>query len=246
MQAPATRLTGAGAGAKKYDVLSALALAGLDNAALPSQRALRLIALITMRYNWAADVLSIGHTELERIWSVSKRTVIREMDALRSLGLLVVLRRGRKGKVTTYRLDISAVRRLAADELVNDATGIDSRLSATHEVTAVDGETCSSIHKHTETVPDKTSDNPLWETILKRLPDTVSSAQKARWLAPLRIRKISETLEVEVGSAFRAEYVSRTFGDQLQSAARSLGIKRVALVGAPSDTHGTSFADAAG
>jgi chromosomal replication initiation ATPase DnaA len=95
-------------------------------------------------------------------------------------------------------------------------------------------------------VPDKSSDNPLWETILERLPDTVSSAQKARWLAPLRIKKTSETLEVEVGSAFRAEYVSRTFGDQLQSAARSLGIKRVALVGAPLDTHGTSSAEAAG
>jgi hypothetical protein len=233
MQAPATRLTGTGAGAKKYDVLSALALAGLDNSALPSQRALRFIALITIRYNWAADVLSVGHAELERLWSVSKRTVIREMDALRGLGLLVVLRPGRKGKVTTYRLDIAAVRKLAAADLSNETTGIDARLSKARNKNDSNNFTDCSVDDDIKSNDrcDRDSKDGIWETIIDRLPSTVSIAQRTRWLIPERVKQVGTTLEVELGSAFRAEYVARTYGDQLQTAARYIGITRVNIVG---------------
>ncbi|MFN3615195.1 MAG: hypothetical protein ACK4WC_11650, partial [Rubrimonas sp.] len=129
MQATATRSTPAGRGAGKYDVLSALALAGLGGRGLPPQRALRLIALITTRYNWAADSLSVGHDELTRLWGVSRRTVIREIDALREAGVLTVLRPGRKGRVTAYRLNPAAVRAVAAGALGADPTGVDARLA---------------------------------------------------------------------------------------------------------------------
>lgn len=243
MQATATRLTGTGAGATKYDVLSALALAGLYNTTLPSQRALRFIALITLRYNWTANVLSIGHSELERMWNVSKRTVIREMDALRSLGLLVLLRRGRKGKVSTYRLDIAAVHNLASDHLVNQTTGVDTRLCAIKNVDIVDQVNQCVPQENINDVRSDRSNYSIWETILDRLPDTVSNAQKARWLTPLRIEQISETLEVEVASAFRADYICRAFGDQLQNAARSIGIRRVAIVGTKSKSYKIAVTD---
>lgn len=230
MQATATRLTGIGSGAKKYDVLSALALAGLDNAALPSQRALRFIALITIRYNWANDMLSVGHAELTQLWKVSRRTVIREMEALRNLGVLVVLRPGRRGAVTTYRLDISAIRRLTGASLLSEKTGIDSRLAAVGN--GVDGEP-PLVAEPTGPSSTESARSPsmgLWQAVIERLPPSVSCAQKDRWLAPLRAKQCDDILQVEAESAFRASYVAQTFSDALLAAARPLGIRRVAII----------------
>jgi hypothetical protein len=230
MQATATRLTGIGSGAKKYDVLSALALAGLDNAALSSQRALRFIALITIRYNWASDMLSVGHAELAQLWKVSKRTVIREMEALRNLGLLVVLRPGRRGAVTTYRLDISAVRRLTGASLLSEKTGIDSRLAAVGNEVAGEPALAEAQTGHHSTEPAQSPSIGLWQAVIDRLPPSVSCAQKDRWLAPLRAKQCDDILQVEAESAFRASYVSQTFSESLLAAARPLGIKRVAII----------------
>ena len=56
-----TRLTGKGAGAEKYDLLTALSVAGLSGSPTEQTSMLRLIAVLTARYNWAADELSMGH-----------------------------------------------------------------------------------------------------------------------------------------------------------------------------------------
>lgn len=230
MQATAMRLTGVGASAKKYDVLSALALAGLQDAALSSQRALRFIALITIRYNWANDVLSVGHAELGRLWRVSKRTVIREMDVLRNLGLLVVLRPGRRGAVTTYRIDIIAIRRLAAVSLQDDATGIDVRLAETREDDDTERPAASPSVTLGDTVHPRTPDLALWEAILERLPATISSVQKKRWLVPVRAEQRNNTLHVEADSPFHAAYIAHNYSDALHVAARPLGMTRVTIV----------------
>jgi hypothetical protein len=238
MQATATRLTGVGAGAKKYDVLSVLALAGLENAALPSQRALRFIALITIRYNWAADMLSVGHEELGHLWKVSKRTVIREMEALRSLGLLVVLRPGRRGTVTTYRLDISAIRKLAASRLLSETSGIDSRLAASED--NLDNEPSeasqASIRNDPGLPPSPCRD--LWTAVLDNLSPSVSSAQKDRWLGPLRAELVDDIFYLEADSAFRAVYIAKTFSDALHVAARPLGVRRISIKVAGSTARG--------
>jgi hypothetical protein len=67
------RLTGTGAGARKYDLLTAPALSGLRDEPLGPMTAPRLIALVTARYNWASDTVCIGHDELARLWGVSRR-----------------------------------------------------------------------------------------------------------------------------------------------------------------------------
>jgi DNA-binding transcriptional MocR family regulator len=65
--------------------------------------------LLTARYNWARDELSIGQREIARLWSCTERTVKREMAKLRGLGWLVVKRQGARGRVTTYGLDTAAM-----------------------------------------------------------------------------------------------------------------------------------------
>jgi DNA-binding transcriptional ArsR family regulator len=247
MQATARRPAVHGHGAGKYDVLSALALAGLGSADFPAQRALRLIALITTRYNWASDSLSVGHDELTRLWGVSRRTVIREIDALRAAGVLTVLRPGRKGRVTAYRLNPAAIRAVAAPALGAEPTGVDARLAAAAPDPAPDTATDMRADMRQDTRPDAPpqtaagpqaprraagpcaagSDAGLWAAILDALPDSVSAAQRARWLQPLAAAREGDALRLTAESAFRAAYVARTYGEALARAARDFGVARI-------------------
>lgn len=99
------KLAGPGAGVRKYDLLTALAVAGLAGSPCFSTSMTRLIALVTARYNWRLDEVSIGQAELARLWSVDLRTVKREVKRLRDHGVLIVKRAGVRGRVSTYRLD---------------------------------------------------------------------------------------------------------------------------------------------
>ncbi|SHH46914.1 DnaA N-terminal domain-containing protein [Cognatiyoonia sediminum] len=100
---------GRDAATKKYDILSALATFGLSKDKHKQRQILRLMALITTRYNWQCDELSMGQAEIARLWSVDTRTVKREMARLRSLGWLVQKRQGARGRVSVYGLDLARV-----------------------------------------------------------------------------------------------------------------------------------------
>ena len=103
------RAVGREAAAKKYDILSAMmahALAGGQ----PDQRlVLRLMALITTRYNWQNNELAIGQREIARLWCVDERTVKRDMARLRSLGWITVKRPGARGRVSVLGLDLDRI-----------------------------------------------------------------------------------------------------------------------------------------
>ena len=105
------RLTGPQAGSLKYDILTALAVAGLHGSPGFQTTVLRLIALVTARYNWRADELTVGQREMARLWGVNERTVKREIKRLTGAGILVCKRQGVRGRVGAYRLDLSAVQR---------------------------------------------------------------------------------------------------------------------------------------
>jgi len=107
------RLNGPGAGVLKYDLLTALTTAGLNGPPSLQTTVMRLIALMTARYNWQADELCVGQREMARMWSVNERTVKREIKRLTEAGLLVCKRVGVRGRVGAYRLDQQAVVRLS-------------------------------------------------------------------------------------------------------------------------------------
>lgn len=103
------RPVGREAASKKYDLLSAMmayALAGDQNR---QRLILRLMALITTRYNWQRNELVMGQKEIARLWSVDERTVKRDMARLRGLGWIEVKRAGVRGRVTMYGLDIERI-----------------------------------------------------------------------------------------------------------------------------------------
>lgn len=97
-----TKLAGPGAAARKYDLITALGAHALSLGKHDQRLILRLITLLTARYNWGRDELSIGQREIARLWSCNERTVKRELAKLRALGWLVVKRQGARGRVTTY------------------------------------------------------------------------------------------------------------------------------------------------
>lgn len=104
MQNP--KAVGPRAAARKYDILSALMAFALSQDKMVQRRVMRIMALITTRYNWQRDELSMGQREIARLWSVDERTVKREMAVLRGLGWLVQKRQGTRGRLSLYGIDL--------------------------------------------------------------------------------------------------------------------------------------------
>lgn len=105
MQLP--RPVGREAASRKYDILSALMAFALSNDKHVQRQVLRVMALITTRYNWQRDELTMGQGEIARLWSVDERTVKREMARLRAQGWLVLKRQGARGRVSAYGMDLN-------------------------------------------------------------------------------------------------------------------------------------------
>ncbi|MDN5567160.1 MAG: hypothetical protein L0G27_00150 [Paracoccus sp. (in: a-proteobacteria)] len=97
------------AAAKKYDVLSALMAHGLAGDPHLQRLVLRLISLITTRYNWQRNELTMGQREIARLWCVDERTVKRDMARLRALGWITVKRQGARGRVSVLGLDLERI-----------------------------------------------------------------------------------------------------------------------------------------
>lgn len=103
------KIAGRNATAQKYDILTALGTYALSCEKHQQRLVLRLMTLVTARYNWARNELAVGQREIARLWSVDERTVKREMAKLRAMGWLVVQRQGARGRVTQYGMSIDHI-----------------------------------------------------------------------------------------------------------------------------------------
>jgi len=103
------RAVGRQAASRKYDIVTALGVYALSGDGHRQTLVLRFLTLITARYNWAKDELSMGRAEMARLWSVTERTVKRELARLRTLGWMQVKRPGARGRVTVYALDVGQI-----------------------------------------------------------------------------------------------------------------------------------------
>ena len=100
---------GRDAATKKYDILSALLAYGLSQDKHRQRLVMRLMALITTRYNWQRDELTMGQAEIATLWSVDARTVKRELAKLRSLGWLVQKRAAARGRVAVHGIALDQI-----------------------------------------------------------------------------------------------------------------------------------------
>jgi DNA-binding transcriptional ArsR family regulator len=209
MRTGPSRITGPGAAARKYDLLTALAVAGLRESVIPAVLALRLIALITARYDWMRDAVSIGHDELARLWGVSLRTVARDLDRLRRMGLLQVTAPARRGRVAVYRLDHTALDHMLRPVMPTLPPGQAARLRAEYE---------GSNAPEPEVSPNET--NSGWWAIRATLDGRLPAAALTRWIDELRCEDTADgVLRLRAPSSFHADYATRTYGDALRRAA---------------------------
>lgn len=105
----ATKPIGKDAAAKKYDLLTALGCYALSKDKNMQRLVLRLMVLITARYNWRRNELSMGRREIARIWAVEERTVKREMAKLRNLGWIRVKIPAARGRVAVYSIEFDII-----------------------------------------------------------------------------------------------------------------------------------------
>lgn len=211
------RLTGPGAGSDKYDILTALAVSGLAQGGHLQVSLLRLMALVTARYNWAQDELSIGQREMAQLWSVDERTAKREVKRLTDIGLLVVTRAGVKGRVACYRLDFIKIRALTESHWACVGPDFEARMSERHTPQAELPKVVQVDFGARQKAPTLDAATP-WERVRQRLAAS-DQAKFIAWFAPLSmISQSPEDIVLAAPTRFAAQYIDLHLRRDLEQA----------------------------
>lgn len=208
---------GRGAAARKYDLLTAMGAHALALGKSDQRLALRLITLITARYNWTRDELAVGQREIARLWAVDERTVKREMAKLRGRGWLVVRRQGARGRVTEYAL---AIDRILADTRPQwAAVGPDFALRL--DGAPAEADVVPLPIRGTVTAPDVSSGSE-W-ALAQALLHQEDAARYGAWLAALsRVGRAGGALTLKAPSRFHAAYVAQHLTERVLRACQSV------------------------
>ena len=199
-----TKPVGRGAQAQKYDLLTALGAFALAQGKHEQRRVLRLMTLITARYNWARDELSVGQREIARMWSVDERTVKREMAQLRAKGWLVVRRQGARGRVTQYGMDLAKM--LADTSQQWGAVGPDFELRLSQADEPTEATVVPLPVRGTVSAPDLSSGTE-W-ALTQGLMHTKDAGLYASWISALiREEGAGGRITLRAPSRFHAAYV---------------------------------------
>jgi len=203
----ATKPVGRNAAAMKYDILSALSIHALAGDKNRQRQVLRFLALITTRYNWQNNELSIGRTEMARLWAVNERTVKRETAKLREMGWIRVKKPGARGRVTVFEFDLKQV--LLDTKLAWEVIGPDfvARMQDTGPDTGTQLPQDNVVpFQRPETSPDETND--LWGRVLAGLhgrdPELYST-----WFRHLsESERAGGVVTLSAPSRFMADYIA--------------------------------------
>ncbi len=223
----ATRLVGPEAASRKYDLLSALGSHALAADAATQRLVLRLITLVTARYDWRKGALSVGQREIARLWSVDERTVKREMARLRALGWLVLLSQGRRGKVASYGLDLDRIRAATRDGWARVGEDFEARMA---EPAPQDRGQVVPFPQAERAEEPEAADGD-WEAARRRLR-AEDAALFASWFAALRCGgRAGDRLTLLAPTAFDAAYIRAHYLDRLRAAAReTTGAREIRLI----------------
>jgi hypothetical protein len=206
------RPVGREAAAKKYDILSAMMAHALAGDQHRQRLILRLMALITTRYNWQRNELATGQREIARLWCVDERTVKRDMARLRGLGWVQVKRAGARGRVSVLGLDLERIM-------------LDTRPEWSHIGEDFVARVGQGPQPAESTVvpfrrPDPVPGDGVWPAICDRL-GAEDPALCDAWFRALREAGIAEgRLTLIAPSRFHATYVRTHLLGRLKIAAR--------------------------
>ncbi|MEM5470001.1 DnaA N-terminal domain-containing protein [Celeribacter marinus] len=221
-----TKAVGQNAAALKYDILTVLTAYGLSQDKHVQKRVLRLISLITARYNWQRDELCVGQIEIARMWCVDQRTVKREMAKFRALGWLVEKRAGVRGRVAVYGIDVAVIFADTKPTWANVGSDLVERLSGPQEPKPVD----NIVPFHKAETPEFSTD--VWGQIQAELyriaPSTIDN-----WLKDAKVVDMGQgALTLIVPSKFYKDYIETNLMTRIEGVARRIdpSLARVRIV----------------
>ncbi|KGJ05492.1 hypothetical protein EQ718_19150 (plasmid) [Paracoccus versutus] len=204
------RAVGREAAAKKYDLLSAMMAHGLAGDKHRQRLVLRLMALITTRYNWQRDELTIGQREIARLWCVDERTVKREMAKLRALGWIEIKQQGARGRVSVLSLNLERILLDTKAEWPNIGPDFVERVGGRR---AEPANNVVPLHR-----PEPMPAEGLWAEARARLAEEDPALFDA-WFAGLMEAERNETcLTLFAPSRFHANYVQTHLLERLRIA----------------------------
>jgi len=212
-----TKPVGRGAASRKYDLLTAMGAYALARDKYDQRRVLRLMTLMTARYNWSLDSLSVGQREIARLWAVDERTVKREMARLRAMGWLVVKRQGARGRVTDYSIDIPRILEDTRDTWQAVGPDFDLRMGGQG---AEDTTVVPMPLNGTAPKPDITDDE--WG-LTQALLHSADEALYGSWIHALQKAERTNTrLTLRAPSRFHAAYVQTHLERRILQAVRDI------------------------
>lgn len=207
---------GRGASARKYDLLTAMGAFALSQGKHDQRRVLRLMTLITARYNWARDELAVGQREIARLWSVDERTVKREMAVLRAKSWLNVRRQGARGRVTQYSLCIDQILADTQAQWPNVGSDFDLRMSDKPAPDVV------AMPVRGTVAPPDISQGTEW-ALAQAVLHGEDAGTYASWLAALaRVERAGGRLTLRAPSRFHAAYVQTHLERRILAACRDV------------------------
>lgn len=209
------KAVGRGSAARKYDLLTILGSYALSQDRSLQRQTLRLICLITARYNWQTDQLSMAQTEIAKLWSVDPRTVKREMAVFRERGWLIERRASGRGQVTVYGLGISRILEDTRGVWENIGPDLVDRLSV-----GAGPETPENIIPFPPTTQPE-ADGSVWSRIAQNMHRDDPSIYRA-WIAALRPEWTGDELVLHAPSPYHASYVKTHFASKIYAALRRL------------------------
>lgn len=223
------RVTGPGASAFKYDILTALLALAAQGDPVDGRLALRLSLLITARYNWRQGTFTVGQRELARMWGVTERTAKREVAAMRQRGWLVVAIPAARGRVATYRLEMPLILRATMPHWESVGPDFVARMTGAPEQ-APSGNVVPLRTAAEPAIPE--ADAYGWQEAAIALRAQDPSVYDA-WFAGLRPLEIDGgVLSLSAPSQFVADYVRTHFKTRLLAVmvARNRSLRDIAFV----------------
>lgn len=210
------RAVGRDGAARKYDLLTILGVHALSQDKGMQRQVLRLICLITARYNWQHDQLSVGQTDIARLWSVDPRTVKREMAAFRTRGWLVERRAAARGRVAVYGLGIERILEDTRPSWTNVGEDLLTRLAGTPPPEA----------EPRKVIPFPQGGMPAEETAWGRAARRLLAADDSifnAWFRSLRAEESEGELILHAPSGFHAAYVQTHLTGRIAAALAASG-----------------------
>lgn len=209
------RAVGRDAAAKKYDILSAMMAHALAGDKHRQKLILRLMALITSRYNWQRNELTVGQREMARLWCVDERTVKRDMAKLRAMGWLEIKQHGARGRVSVLGLNLERVLLDTKAEWANVGPDLVDRLGG--RAADLPADNVVPLHRAVSAPQEG-----LWAEACLRLAEE-DRALHDGWFAALReAGQADGCLTLLAPSRFHASYVQTHLSERMTTAVRRI------------------------